>query len=483
MRSFKVFLSHRYKSPEVNLFFFDLFDQAKQADIQFEVDSGTFAANVTGQERIGRSDTNVTRLERMVRDSDAFLGIFPFPGESGVTASREELLKASRYFRLELDLAIRSRKPAMIIYDKRYRAIFDAPITISQTTFDAQEISGGGSSPSAEVFLRAFSNFCETVEASMKYENTRRAGKTASSKVGLLVPPEQADAGGYSVRQIDFTLSKLSDSNYDPIQLPWPPVLDLRFNSLIEDFDWIVTDIGQRGTATGLAAYLHGRFIPTLRLKQLLESAETVSPLESVLYGGVEVGYAKDVVRWRESIELESGLANRLAVINEPVRRIKTWLDACDYFRVAALREEVVFLSYSGEDSELAARISTALKKRFRVVFDYRDGSSIHPGQPWLKEIFERLSGSAIGVILLSENYLRSGNCEHEAQEIVSRVDGKHMKLLPVRLYDKTLDLPTWLSQTQYVRLTDLNNDYGALAQEVVKLFPTSRPTSEQQKR
>ena len=38
MSAFKVFLSHRYKSPEVNLFFFDLFSNMKIAELQFEVD-------------------------------------------------------------------------------------------------------------------------------------------------------------------------------------------------------------------------------------------------------------------------------------------------------------------------------------------------------------------------------------------------------------------------------------------------------------
>jgi hypothetical protein len=58
--SFKAFLSHRYKSPDVNLYFFNLF--AESAEVQFEVDEGAFA-------------TNVTRLERMIRGADAFIGI------------------------------------------------------------------------------------------------------------------------------------------------------------------------------------------------------------------------------------------------------------------------------------------------------------------------------------------------------------------------------------------------------------------------
>ena len=45
---FKSFLSHRYKSPDVNLYFFDIF--SRQSEVQFEVD-------------VGSAPTCVTRLE------------------------------------------------------------------------------------------------------------------------------------------------------------------------------------------------------------------------------------------------------------------------------------------------------------------------------------------------------------------------------------------------------------------------------------
>src|ERR1700752_3308089 len=101
--SFKAFLSHRYKSPLENLYFFNLFGEI--AEVQFEVDEGL-------------SVVNVTRLERMIRDCDAFIGIYPFPGAWKDAQDRANLLKASQYFRLELDLAIRARKPAIIFYDR-----------------------------------------------------------------------------------------------------------------------------------------------------------------------------------------------------------------------------------------------------------------------------------------------------------------------------------------------------------------------------
>ncbi len=88
-RPFRAFLSHRYKSPRVNEYFFSLFEGI--ATPQFQVDKGLKA-------------TSVTRLERLVRDSDGFIGFYPFPSDS--EPSVERLRAESRYFRLELDSPI-----------------------------------------------------------------------------------------------------------------------------------------------------------------------------------------------------------------------------------------------------------------------------------------------------------------------------------------------------------------------------------------
>src|SRR5438552_1646032 len=109
----RVFLSHGYKAPAANLYFWSILSGV--ADIQFEVDVGTKA-------------TSVTRLERLMRDCDAIVGIFSVPETeslSGAEAARvAQLHETSAYFRLEADLAIRSRKPTLLYIDQRYRRFF-----------------------------------------------------------------------------------------------------------------------------------------------------------------------------------------------------------------------------------------------------------------------------------------------------------------------------------------------------------------------
>ena len=154
--SFKSFLSHRYKSADVNLYFFNLFKEI--AEVQFEVDEGEFS-------------TNVTRLEKMVRDSDAFIGIYPFSDSSTGISLQEELKAQSRYFRLEIDLAIRSQKPAIIFYDRRYGNIVKPPDNIFSYPFDSNEVTGSGEFPSFNKHKEEFVRFCEAVFRKKNYDD------------------------------------------------------------------------------------------------------------------------------------------------------------------------------------------------------------------------------------------------------------------------------------------------------------------------
>jgi TIR domain len=248
----------------------------------------------------------------------------------------------------------------------------------------------------------------------------------------------------------------------------------LELLTLLEEIDWAIVDIGERMAATGIPAYLHGRFIPLIRLKYTSQGIPQAanSPFESALFGGVEVGYFKDILVWNDVVSLQKGLDQRLLSLKAGVKRISTAEEATIYFRGAALRKEAVFLSYSGKDRDIAADLRVALKKRFQEVFDYRDGESIRSGQPWLKEIFDQLSSSALGIPLLSQSYFESGNCMHEAEQMVAQLDSKKMKLIPIKLYNEALQPPSWLQSIQYLR----RSEYGSpddIAKELVQLITT----------
>jgi hypothetical protein len=453
--AFTTFLSHRYKSPEENLFFFKLFEDL--AEIQFEVDEGTFS-------------TNVTRLERMIRAADAFIGIYPFSGTPEEAKRPEELRKASRYFRLELDLALRSKKPAILFYDQRYGNLLKCPDNVLSIPYNYREITGTGQAPKAGVYKEKFKDFLEIVAASMQY--SAKQLNPPKTTIGVAVPISPSGMG-YTARHMQVIESTLEKNGFDERKiLPWPPVFNREAFALFHDADWVITDLGEDMAGTGLPAYLHGQFVPTVRLRRASSELETSSPsrMETALFGDIEVGYRKDVVVWNDDLTLEAGLQERLSTLKADSRRISTMGEAEAYFRSAALRKEAVFLSYSGKDREPAADISRELKKHFHKVFDYRDGKSIQPGQPWMDEIFSQLASSAIGIPLLSEDYFKSGNCEHEAQQMVAQYDNGKMKVIPVKLYEGALPSPPWIQHIQYLRFTDFGRAEDAVKEIVARV-------------
>lgn len=80
-----------------------------------------------------------------------------------------------------------------------------------------------------------------------------------------------------------------------------------------------------------------------------------------------------------------------------------------------------MFLSYSGNDRDIAARFAAELRSRFQTVFDYREREGIPAGEFWQDHISEVLSGVAIGVLLLSDSYFHSGHCMDEARHLYRR--------------------------------------------------------------
>jgi hypothetical protein len=426
-QSIRIFLSHRYRSSAANLALFSAFGDL--ATVQFEVDAGSFP-------------TNVTRLERAIRRANAFVGIYPLDVPPDRAPTPDELQQASRYFRLELDLAARSRKLALVFFDRR----FGSRLRIGGgafVPFDTAELTVEGAPPQLEECRAAFARFCELVAARRHYEQVRvRRFRTS---VAVLLPREGDYAGGVA----DDVVALLGEAGLeDVITLPWPVVVDRRFHEMVETVEWALLDVGAPESAA-IAGFLHGRFVPTMRV------ARGEAPLEggaAPLFTAIEAGYPTDIVRWSERSELLARLGERLESLNAGTRLIRDQTEALAYFRGAALRSERVFLIYSGEDAEEGKAIQGALGRRFERVFDYRDGRSIPPGSRWQEQIFAQLQECRLAVILLSPTYVESGYCMHEAREISSLADAGKLVVRPVKLRQGDLELPPFLRDIQYAR-------------------------------
>ena len=438
IEAFRIFLSHKYGAPEANLFFFQIIQECVHG--HFEVDKGKF--------------TSVTRIERAVRGAEAFVGIYAL---SGVGApSRAALLEESRYFRFELDIAVRCGKPGLLFVDQHYANLFPEFPAIEVKHFDRRELDAGDSVPRREEYKTAFVRLRDRVLGDRRLRLAQGERRWQNARVGMLVP-DYPEATRAAIRSL------LEDNSCNVFELrDWN--LDLTFQAEVRSLDWAILDIGQE-RSRWLAYYLHGCFVPLLRLRYVPEGGSGAT--EPFLFQAFEVGYPKDIVVWTKEGELREGLEKRMTRITTDEQLITNEQVALTYFQSAAQRDEVVFVSYSGKDRDQGRGIAEALKRRFKVVFDYRDGS-LTAGIPWLPQIYDRLKGSKIGVLLLSDDYFTSDYCRGEAEFMVDKAMNAEMVFVPVRLKE-SVELPAYLSRYQNLRGWKFESDYGALTDAIIR--------------
>jgi hypothetical protein len=453
--AFEAFLSHRYASAEVNLHFFNIFRQIGQ--VQFEVDEGSKAISMT-------------RLARMVRGADAFIGIYPLPEQAGDRITAQQLRSASQYFRLELELATRARKPMAVFYDERFRAHLDLPAGIYQQAYDAQEVLSRGSTPSKRRHQLAFDSFATSVKSEMLYRaHVESLLLTAPTTVGLLLPGPQH---GYTNKLVRSLAEELGDRGYRTQRLPWPPVLTAGLVSLLRQLDWVVIDVADTVEGTTALAFLHGHAIPMLRLHHKAGGASSLPEVEKALFGGFEVGYCEDLLSWDTQASLLKEFAVRLDRVDAPVARISTPDEAETYFRRAQLRKEQVFVSYASQDGWAAVAVAEELRKRFQRVFDYKDGGeSLPAGTSWMSELYSRLHDSRIGIQLLSSSYVEKRTCMREAEHMMIRADQGAMRIFPLNI--DGVDPPVFLETVQF-RPIGRSTDVARLIDDIVSQYDKS---------
>ncbi len=439
-KQFKVFLSHRYKAPAANLYFWSIL--SKVADVQFEIDPALMPDGT-------RKPTSVTRLEMLIRECDAFVGIFSLPED--FEASR--LKSDTAYFRLETDLAMRSRKPTILFIDRRCQQLFRLPKAIRVAWFNQQEIGALGISPSRERFEKICRDFFLEVGASKSHRLYQNDSIDAHG-VAVIVSSQEINSP-YTSSVIDDVCSAIVQQGYaSPAILRYPSSEAAFQIADCDNWSWCLADVGKGLYGTGLVGYLHGRFMPMIRaLCSGGRGADTIAEYRS-LYVGIEKGYDSDLIKWEAGTDLIQALINRLNVIQLESRLIANSIAARAYFLEASLRKEAIFLSYAGKDRDLATNISAKLRTRFQSVFDYREKDSIPTGKYWPAEIEKAINGSELAVQLISKSYFESPHCQREGMLLDQRKIEGHMYVCKIKLRDEEIpQMPESQRLEQYMRL------------------------------
>ncbi len=462
---FRAFLSHDTDAAELNMAFFQIFSDV--AEVQFEVDRSP-------------GSLNITHLERRLRDCDAMIGIFPYQGDQ--SPSVEEALDATAYFRLELELAARARKPAAVFYDRRLASVIPNNQGFVQDDFDLSQIISGNTAARSRV-EDVFARFCnrlrgQLVAGARSFDADRRR-----DAVGYLLPRGRR---GYSDRATGELVAAIEEgSRTQPIDLGWPPTADLDFYDKLDSLDFAVVDVGPATAVTGVLGIIHSRFVPSIRLLkaeiQPTFEAWTDERGPGRMFGCLEKGYYKDIVYWSDTRSLTDQVKSRMEVaLKEPHagERITTLTQASAYFMKAGKRHRV-FVSYAGPNRRIVERFVSELRKHFPMVFDYRDSESLPVGTEWRAEVKKTIRNVDASVLFFSAAYEDSKYCEWEAGLLIDERMGRDLPVFPVILPDaQARNLPAGLELVQAERLLDQDDPMAVstkLVTAIAELSPAAR--------
>lgn len=441
------YLGHDQESPEVNIYFFDIFQEI--ANIQFDVETESLPIDLT-------------RTEQMARDSDAYIGIYSYNNLSGAVAENGSLTSQANKIRLELDIVLRSKKPALIFYDKRFGTSLEIPPIIKSYAFDIQDLIGQGNKPKREKHTIAFREFINEVVSYIAYQNNRLNEIPIHKRVLLLLPEKASDSCS---KGLTISIDVLKELNCDVQVISWPPVITPNFYTDLHKAELVIADVGSEIESTAIAAFLQGFFIPMIRLAHI--DSKLTSYQEIPTNRLIKECLPNEIIEWSDESTLRTRFKHKILRLLDPMIRITTHKAATRYFLSAALRQETVFLSYTGNDRNVAKKLRLELNKKFRKVIDYRDGETMFSGQVWREQVNLMLESSAIAVPILSADFISSQNCLNELRRIMELRKRKGLVVLPVKVSNENLDLPETIAFLNYLRLWEYD-DIKSLAEKLI---------------
>ena len=367
------YLSHSYRPEdrEINQHFWDSFWDAGFA----------FTVDPKSPEHL-----SIPHLELMMQRSACFVALVPHRPE-------QERYRTSPYIVFEHNMAVRARKPLLVVaesqvaghfFDQNRLSVFRQgdPTTAPNLLHRIQELKEQ-STPGAQSTDHVLGSVGVVLPAGQMYD---RAG---------LAIHDVLDAAGYKVERFHYTPGRAPDF------------------SQVDRHDFFVIDIHAQDMLSGL----YYRFVPTIRLGHhdgsvplaLLPAMFRDDALERA------GGSRQNVMWWSHETELVAQLQVVVDKMQRPRRQFRTHDEGAKYFHsLGRALQGPVFISNANEQNDFARSLSRALDLNNIAFFHYRYKNSIPMGTVWEGQLLERVRASRLFVPLLTADYWRSDLCRQE---------------------------------------------------------------------
>jgi TIR domain len=373
-----VYFSHSYRAEDrdINLFFWNLF---WRNGFSFTVDPES-------------ETTSIPHLELMMRWSACYVAVVTHRPE-------QPFYKSSPFIAYEYGLAVRAQKPRLVFVEAGVPGQYysEASVTFA---FDRRRLKGKRDEFEAQIRQladksRAFSNL----------------GDRSRGPAGLMLPPTRAYR---ETREVIGKLVAAAGHGHREVGLQFDNAF--QFALELDQCDFVVIDVGSRSVTSWIYPFLHGRFIPAVRLlyqgagggRREVASLDHDDALR-------QAGVGDELfIRWSTPDELKVRLELHVQKLFQPREPFQSAKQGRDYFNNLGRRQASIFISNAGPDNEFASHLVRVLNLENIRPFHYVYENPFDLGADWRDSLRARLRSTELFVPLLSQAYWASDWCTEE---------------------------------------------------------------------
>jgi TIR domain-containing protein len=393
-----VFLSHSYRSEDRERLL-RLWDFFWDNGFAFTVDPKS-----PGQ-------LSIPHLELMMQRSACYVAVVPHRAE-------EERYRTSPYIIFEHNMAVRARKPLLVIAEPQ----------VAGHPFDAHHrfVFRHGDPARSDHLQRLVR---QLKERSMPYA---RGFDNLLGSVGVVLP-----AGGVFDRANAAIRDVLKAAGYEVHAVSDDPAAPPEFAN-IDRHDFFVIDIHARDMTGGL----HYRFVPAIRLAH--QSGRDTRPALPGIFRDDALEQAgesaQNVIWWSDQDQLVAQLRPVVAKMQRLRREFRSHEEGVRYFQsLGRTMPGPVFISNAKRQNEFARQLSRAFDLRNIAFFHYRYNNSIPIGTDWEAQLFDQLRSSGLFIQLVTADYWASALCRRES-ELAHRLARQEQLRIYTYFLDETSD-------------------------------------------
>jgi hypothetical protein len=375
-----VYFSHSYRAEDrvINRFFWDLF---WRNGFSFTVDP--------------ESETvSIPQLELMMRWSACYVAVVTHRPE-------QPFYRSSPFIAYEYGLAVRAQKPRLVFLEAGVPSQYFSEASVT-SAFDRRRLNGRREEFQAQIRLLA--------DQSRAYSSL---GDRPRGPAGLMLPPTRA------YRETREIIGKLlTAAGHAPLEVGLRFDNSFQFALELDKCDFVVVDLGSRHVPQWIYPFLHGRFIPVVRLLHqepgrarrdlfLLDDDDALrqARVDEDLF-----------IRWSTPEELKVRLERQVEKLFQPREPFQSAKEGRDYFNNLGRRQISIFISNAGPDNDFVSRVVRALHLDNIRPFHYVYDNPFELGEDWREALRQRLRSTQLFVPFISQAYWDSDWCSEEYQ-------------------------------------------------------------------